>query len=266
MSIAPAGSLHSASGLNKPRITIRHPGLGDMRDALRLGVEDWRISHTEVPILAVLAPVAAIVLAAVVTAPALMPFIFPICAGLSLLGPVATVWFAALSRAREQTGTASAEDAAAIFDTPRRITIQNLGLLAVALYLSWVAVAGYIYFHTLGATGSARGLEFFARVITTQAGWEMTVIGCLAGAVFAVIMLGIGLVSFPLALDRDVSTGTALVTAFKAMAQNPAVIFIWGALVAVLLFLGSLPILLGLAAVMPILGHATWHMYRRLVE
>ena len=93
----------------------------------------------------------------------------------------------------------------------------------------------------------------------------MTIIGCVAGAVFAVIMLGIGLVSFPLALDRDVSTGRALTTAFSAMARNPGVVLIWGALVAAPLALGLCPALLGLAFVMPILGHSTWHMYRRLV-
>src|SRR6202034_3736313 len=111
----------------------------------------------------------------------------------------------------------------------------------------------------------AHGLDFFASVITTKAGWEMAITGCIAGAIFAVIMLGIGLVSFPLALDRDVSTWRALTTAFSAMAHNPIVILTWGALVASLLFLGTLPALLGLALVMPILGHSTWHMYWRLV-
>lgn len=265
MSVAPAGTIHSTLGVHKPKLIIRHPGFGDMKDALRLGVEDWRACHTEVPMLALLAPVAAIMLAAVVTAPALMPFVFPVCAGFSLLGPMATLWFASLSRAREQTGTASAEEAAAVFDTPRRITIQNLGIIAVSLYLVWVAVAGILYFHTIGATGPAGGLGFFTSVVTTAAGWEMTIAGCIIGAVFAIIMLGLGLVSFPLALDRDVTTGRALAAAFTAMAKNPTVVFIWGALVAVLLALGCLPALLGLAAVMPILGHSTWHMYRRLV-
>jgi uncharacterized membrane protein len=265
MSLAPASSALPASGSKKPQLIIRHPGLGDMQDALREGIADWRACHTEVPMLALLAPVAAIMLAAVVTAPMLMPFVFPVCAGFALLGPMATIWFAALSRAREEHGTASADSATAVFDTPRRITIQNLGLVAVGLYLLWVAVAAYIYFHTLGATGPAGGLGFFASVVTTAAGWKMTITGCIAGAVFAVIMLGIGLVSFPLALDRDVTTWQALTTAFRAMAQNPAVVFIWGALVAVMLALGTLPALLGLALVMPILGHSTWHMYRRLV-
>jgi len=264
MSVAPADTLPSGAA-KKPGIFIRHLGLGDMQDALRLGIADSRACHTEVPLLALLAPVAAIMLAAVVTAPSLMPFVFPVCAGFALLGPMATIWFAALSRVREQTGNASADQAAQIFDTPRRITIQNLGLVAIGIYLLWVATAAYIYCHTLGVYGPATGLNFFARVVTTPAGWEMTITGCIAGAIFAVIMLGIGLVSFPLALDRDVSTGRALATAFSAMAQNPIVIFIWGALVAFLLFLGTLPALLGLALVMPVLGHSTWHMYRRLV-
>ncbi len=264
MSVAPAESLPSGAA-KKPGLVIHHLGLGDMQDALRLGFADFRACHTEVPMLALLAPVAAIMLAAVVTAPSLMPFVFPVCAGFALLGPMATIWFAALSRVREQTGSASAEEAAKIFDSHRRITIQNLGLVAVGIYLLWVAVAAYIYFQTVGAAGPATGLNFFARVVTTQAGWEMTITGCIAGAIFAVIMLGIGLVSFPLALDRDVGTGRALATAFSAMAQNPVVIFIWGALVASSLFLGCIPALLGLALVMPILGHSTWHMYRRLI-
>jgi uncharacterized membrane protein len=264
MSAAPAATLPS-TGAKKPELTIRKLNLGDMQDALRLGIADWRACHTEVPMLALLAPVAAIMLAAVVTAPSLMPFVFPVCAGFALLGPMATIWFAALSKAREETGTASAEEAAKIFDTHRRITIQNLGLIAVGIYLLWVATAAYIYFNTLGAYGPAHGLDFFASVITTKAGWEMTITGCIAGAIFAVIMLGIGLVSFPLALDRDIGTWRALTTAFSAMARNPIVIFIWGALVASLLFLGTLPALLGLALVMPILGHSTWHMYCRLV-
>lgn len=262
MSLAPATPL---SGTAKPGLTIRHPGLGDMNEALRLGIADWRACHTEVPMLALLAPVAAIMLAAVVTAPSLMPFVFPVCAGFSLLGPMATIWFAALSRVREEGGHATAEEAAKVFDSHRRITIQNLGLTAIGLYLAWVATAAYIYFNTLGANGPAHGLDFFASVLTTPAGWEMALTGCIAGAIFAIIMLGIGLVSFPLALDRDVTTWQALTTAFAAIVRNPAVVFIWGALVASLLFLGSIPALLGLALVMPILGHSTWHMYRRLV-
>ena len=263
MSLAPAAALPNGTRNSTP--TIRQLGLGDMREALRLGISDWRVCHTEVPMLALLAPVSAIMLAAIVTAPTLMPFFFPVCAGFALLGPMATIWFAALSRAREQTGSASAEEAAKAFDSRRRITIQNLGLIAVALYLGWIATAAYIYFNTLGALGPAHGLGFFASVVTTQTGWYMTAIGCLAGGVFAVIMLGIGLVSFPLALDRDITTGRALAIAAAAMVHNPAVILIWGALVAVMLVLGCLPALLGLALVMPILGHSTWHMYRRLI-
>lgn len=265
MNAASAGTA-AATGGKPPPLTIRHPGFGDMREALRRGIDDWRACHSEVPLLAVLAPVAAICLSAVVTAPLLMPFVFPVCAGLALLGPIATIWFACLSRAREQTGAApSAEEAAAVFDTPRRIIVQNLGLIAIGIYLLWLTVAGILYFQTVGSNGPSGGFGFFASIFTTGAGWTMTIVGCVIGAVFAVIMLSIGLVSFPLALDRDVTTWQALATAFSVMARNPAVVLIWGALVAAALVIGIIPALLGLAFVMPILGHATWHMYRRLV-
>ncbi|MCB5944944.1 DUF2189 domain-containing protein [Acidocella sp. KAb 2-4] len=244
---------------------IRQIHFNDLWEALRLGIADWRACRTEVMVLAVLLPVAAIMLGAVTAAPNLLPFLFPVCAGLALLGPMVTLWFVALSRERERSGVASAEQAAAVFDSSRLNTIQSLGLLCIVLFLAWLAVAGVVYTHTLGQTGPARGLEFFVRVFTTAAGWEMIVLGYLTGAAFALVTLCIGLVSFPLALDQDVSTWQAITVSARAVIRNPVVVLAWGFVVATLMAAGTVPALLGLSVVMPVLGHATWHIYRRLV-
>ena len=85
------------------------------------------------------------------------------------------------------------------------------------------------------------------------------------GFLFAVLVLTVSAVSFPLLLDRDVGAAVALLTSIRAVATNPATMAMWGVIVAALLFVGSLPFFLGLTVVVPILGHATWHLYRKLV-
>jgi uncharacterized membrane protein len=86
------------------------------------------------------------------------------------------------------------------------------------------------------------------------------------GFLFAVTVLTISVVSFPLLLDRDVGAVEAVLTSGRAVAANPWTMALWGLIVAGLLVIGSLPLLFGLAVVVPILGHSTWHLYRKVVE
>ncbi|WP_298283558.1 DUF2189 domain-containing protein [Acidocella sp.] len=238
-------------------------GAQDLRDAFARGVDDWKSCHSETLVLCVIYPVAGILAGAMWAAPNLLPFLFPILAGFALLGPLATLWFSALSKAREERGEASAEAAGAVFDTERRQTIQGLAMVAVALYLAWIVAAGLIYETYFGGQ-AVKGLGFFITVLTTPNGQAMAVVGTLVGALFAVVMLGIGVISFPAALDRDIGVGGALLAAVQGMVRNPLVLFGWGGLVAALLVLGALPLLLGLAVVLPVLGHSTWHLYRAM--
>jgi uncharacterized membrane protein len=104
------------------------------------------------------------------------------------------------------------------------------------------------------------------RVLTTPAGWTLIIVGNGVGFLFAAVVLTISVVSFPLLLDRDVGAVVAVLTSVRATLKNPLVIAAWGLIVAALLLLGSLPLFVGLAVVMPVLGHSTWHLYRKLVE
>jgi uncharacterized membrane protein len=102
-------------------------------------------------------------------------------------------------------------------------------------------------------------------VLTTSQGWWLIVVGCGVGFLFAVVALCVSVVSFPLMLDRHAGAADAMVTSLRAVAKNPVPMAAWGLIVAVLLVLGSLPLFLGLAVVIPLLGHATWHLYRKVV-
>jgi uncharacterized membrane protein len=94
----------------------------------------------------------------------------------------------------------------------------------------------------------------------------MIVIGMAAGGVFAAIVLAISVISFPLLLDSHFGLVIAIETSLKAMRTDPGALITWGLIVAVLLFLGSLPCFMGLVIVLPVLGHSTWHLYRRLIR
>jgi uncharacterized membrane protein len=118
---------------------------------------------------------------------------------------------------------------------------------------------------TLGPEPPASVAAFFSDVFTTGAGWTMIAVGVGVGFLFAVLVLAISVVSFPLLLDRDVGLPTAVITSVRAVAANPETMAIWGLIVAAGLVIGSIPFFLGLAIVLPVLGHATWHLYRRIV-
>jgi uncharacterized membrane protein len=247
-------------GANHVPLEIRKMSLSDIGDALSAGYDDLKACRTDALLMAVIFPVAGIVIAGVVVVQGLLPFVFPLLSGFALLGPLATLWFAALSRQRER-----GDDSLVSVFSARRKPIQALSAMAISMFLVWNAAAGIIYYATLGASREDVGAPFFQRVFMSGAGWEMIIIGCLTGAVFAVATLAVSVISFPLILDRPVTATQAVSASFHAMARNPIFVFGWGVAVAIGLTLGTIPCLLGLVIVLPVLGHATWHVYRRMV-
>jgi uncharacterized membrane protein len=136
----------------------------------------------------------------------------------------------------------------------------------MAIFLIWLATAELLFRSVFGYTTPDSITQFVRDVLTTPAGWTLIIAGNAIGFVFAVLVLILSVVSFPLLLDREVGAAVAILTSVRAVLANPVPIAIWGLIVALALLIGSLPFLLGLAVVTPILAHATWHLYRRLVE
>src|SRR4051812_46010957 len=245
---------------------IRTIQLSDLHDALKRGWDDFKAVPSHAIILCVIYPVLGLVLARAVLGYSVIPLLFPLAAGFALIGPFAALGLYEMSRRRERGEQASAWDALEVLRSPSFGAMLGLGALLLALFVTWVATAQAIYIATFGYEGVTGFSDFATRVLTTSQGWWLIVVGCGAGFLFALLALCISVVSFPLMLDRHAGAGDAMVTSLRAVARNPVPMAAWGLIVAALLVAGTLPFFLGLAVVIPLLGHATWHLYRETIE
>jgi uncharacterized membrane protein len=249
----------------EPLPTVRRIELADLRDVLARGLSDFGTYRTDVIFVCIIYPVAGLVLARLAFGYDMLPLLFPLVSGFALIGPVAAVGLYEMSRRREEGVDISWADAFGVVRAPAFGAILVLGLLLLAIFLLWLAAAYAIYLVTLGPEPPASIGTFVRDVFTTGAGWALIVVGCGVGFLFALLVLTISVVSFPLLLDRDVGLYTAVGTSVRAVLVNPVPMAAWGLIVAGGLVIGSIPVLLGLIFVMPVLGHATWHLYRKVV-
>jgi len=245
---------------------IRRIGVRDVRDAIAAGIRDFGAIRTDVLFLCLIYPLAGLVLAQVAAGRGMIPLLFPLAAGFALIGPLAAVGLNEISRLREE-GMEEVRwyHAFSVVLSPSIGAIVLLGLFLLGLFALWLFVADAIFQATLGPDYPLSVRAFLSDVLTTDAGWTMIGVGCGVGFLFAALVLTVSVISFPLLLDRKASMVMAIATSCRAVAANPGPMAIWGLIVALGLALGSLPLLIGLVVVMPVLGHATWHLYRRMI-
>jgi uncharacterized membrane protein len=251
---------------NTDHPVVRRIAPADLFDSLRRGIDDFLAMPSHAVFLCVVYPVLGIFMIAMMLGSATLPLAFPVAAGFALIGPLAAIGLYELSRRREAGLETSAGHAFDVLHSPSLGAIVALGFLLMAIFVVWVAVADAIYIANFGYHGPISIRQFVTKVFTTPAGWNLIVVGTAVGFLFAAAVLTIGAISFPILLDRDIGAGAAMATSIRVVARNPVTMALWGLIVAALLVIGSIPFFLGLTVVMPVLGHATWHLYRRAVE
>lgn len=244
---------------------VRRIRLADLAGVLRAGLDDFSAMPSHVVFLCLIYPVVGIGLARLALGLDVLPLLFPIAAGFALVGPVAAIGLYEISRRREQGSPVSWRDAFRVLRSPSLGSIIALAVLLLVIFLVWLATANAIYVASFGYAPAASMPDFVSRVFNTREGWALILVGNGVGFLFAVLVLAISAISFPLLLDRDVGATTAVLTSVRAVWMNPVPMAIWGLIVAISLAIGALPFFLGLAVVVPVLGHATWHLYRRVV-
>lgn len=245
---------------------VHRLGFADLHDALRRGWEDFKAVPSHAIMLCVIYPVLGLALARLVLGYSVLPLLFPLAAGFALIGPFAALGLYEMSRRRETGEDISVWHAFDVLRSPSFGAMLGLGAILLAVFVVWIATAQAIYVSAFGYAPAAAIPDFATRVLTTPEGWMLIVVGCGVGLLFAIAALCISVVSFPMMLDRQAGIAEAIATSLRVAARNPLQIGAWGLIVAALLVLGSLPAFLGLAVVVPLLGHASWHLYRRAVE
>ena len=254
------------AGTRPAQPVIRRIGIADLQEALAKGIDDFYAMPTHAMFLCVIYPIVGLFLARLAFGYSILPLLYPLASGFALVGPVAALGLYELSRRREAGLPTSAVRAFDVLGSSSIGAITALALLLLTIFVIWVALANAIYIATFGYATPTSIENFVNEVLTTRAGWMLILVGNLVGLLFAILVLSISVVSFPLLLDRDVGAAVALLTSIRVVARNPFTMMLWGLIVAALLVVGSLPLFLGLTIIVPILGHATWHLYRRVVQ
>jgi uncharacterized membrane protein len=245
-------------------VRIRSIATSDLWSALREGLRDLGVARTDVVFIAIFYPLAGLVLGRMMFSLNMLPLLFPLISGFALLGPLFAIGLYEVSRRLEAGEPVTWTTPFQVFRSPALGSIIGLGAILAVIFFAWLAAAWGIYAATLGPEPPVSLSAFANDVFSTAAGWAMIIVGCAVGFVFAAVSYAISAISFPLLLERDVGIAAAVRASVKAVARNPGPMALWGVIIAGALALGSLPALVGLIFVMPLLGHASWRLYRKL--
>jgi uncharacterized membrane protein len=259
--------INAIDDINAPldQPVVRKIGIDDLKQSLIEGLDDFRAMPTHALFIILIYPVIGLFLARYSFGYKVLPLLFPLMAGFALLGPFAALGLYELSRQRERGEVFSWTTASNVLRGPSLGAIVALGVWLLAIFAVWMGTAQAIYRAAFGKHVPGSVSMFLQDIFLTREGWTVIIVGNLVGIAFSAVVLAISVVSFPMLIDRPVSLSTAIQTSIRAVMANPGPMVLWALIVAAGLFIGFVPVFFGLAVTLPILGHATWHLYRKLV-
>lgn len=248
------------------KIPVRKISDDDLRSSLRQGLEDFRDMRGDLIFAGLIYTFIGIAAAVMTTNGPLMPFFFPVVAGVGLLGPVTAVGFYELARRREDGLESGWKH---MLDVRKRPAVDDMGIVAgllLGIFVLWLLAAGILYVALFGWATPTSIPGFLSDVFTTPRGWALIGFGAIIGAAFGWVVLAVSVASLPLLVDCDVGASEAVSASWRAAHANKGEMVRWGLIVLGLLVLGSIPLFVGLAFVLPWLGYATWHLYTKLID
>lgn len=247
-------------------IVIRNIGRAELKSALVRGFSDFLAMPTHLVFLCLIYPVVTLIAARIYGGYEVLPLVFPALAGYTLIGPLVATGMYELSRRRELGMDISRQHVYGFLRSPPIWSIILLSLLLTAIYFLWLGAAWAIFTDMTGGMTPESVGAFVTLVFSTVVGQQLILVGCTTGFIFSIAVLTLSIVSFPMLLDKNVKLRVAIDTSIRVVLTNPLTIGVWGIIVTGALLIGSLPFFVGLAVVLPVLGHATWHLYRATVE
>jgi uncharacterized membrane protein len=252
----------SISGKVDP--VVRSITAGDIAEALGEGLRDFQAVPLYGLAFGALYAAGGIAILLCLMAFGLVYLAYPLAAGFAMIGPFVATGLYEVSRRRE---SGQAISIGAIWATVKaRGEIGWMAFVTLFVFVIWMYQVRLLIALLLGLNVSFSSLrEFITVVLTTNEGLLFLAIGNAVGAALSLILFSLTVVSFPLLLDRDVDFVTAMVTSVRAVVTSPVPMIGWAAVIVVLLAVSAIPYFLGLVVTLPVLGHATWHLYRRII-
>ena len=237
-------------------------GLHDLRTILIAGWQDFRRAPVYGLAFSSVYVLGGLILYAIFLASGQSWWFIPIAVGFPLLAPFAATGLYEVSRRLEQGIALDWRGVAGCVLAQKDRQIPSMAMVIMLAFMFWVFVA-----HTIFALffGLRPILSSTTEMLLTAPGLMMLLVGGTIGGLMAAVLFALTVISLPLLLDREVDFITAMITSFNVVTSNPGPMVVWAGLIAALLFLGMLPVFLGLFIVLPVLGHATWHLYRRIL-
>ena len=242
---------------------LNEVGWSDLSAALAAGWRDFRAAPLYGLAFSLVYVLGGWLVVWAVTAKGQLWWTLPAAAGFPILGPFIACGFYEISRRLEAGEALDWPGIAGVILRQKDRQIPSIAAVIVIFFLFWNFLSHMIFALFLGHA-TLTNITTSLTVFLTPEGLTMLVVGTAVGAVFATVLYAITVISLPLLLDREVDFVTAMISSFALVRDNPLVMLGWGALIGVSLFLAMLPGFLGLLVVLPVLGHASWHLYRRV--
>jgi uncharacterized membrane protein len=259
----PAAGAGSISGKADP--VIRSIVWDDVIAAVRQGADDFRRAPQLGLLIGIMCAAGGILLVLFLTWLQMPYFAYPLATGFAMLAPLLATGHYVVSRELVQRGTTPS--LGAIWrEIIGRSEIRWMAFVTVFILIIWMYQVRLLLAVLLGTMGGATLAEFVSAVLSTSNGVAFLAIGHVVGAIMAAVLFSVTVISFPLILDREVDLMTAIITSVAAVAKNPGPMLGFAALIVMALVAGMVPFFIGLVAVVPVFGHATWHLYRRVIE
>lgn len=249
----------------RPDPVVRTITFSDITESLSAGLRDFQAAPAYGLFFGLIYAAAGILLMLSISALKMTYLAYPLGAGFALIGPLVAVGLYEVSRRRELGLPLSWGAVLKTSLTQARGEIGWMSFVVLFVLIIWLYQVRLLLALFLGFEPISTLRDFLTVVLTTPQGWMFLAVGHVIGAILSLVLFSLTVVSFPLLLDRPVDFITAMITSVRAVALNPRPMVLWALTIVILLVTASLPMFLGLIVVLPVLGHATWHLYRRLV-
>ncbi len=244
---------------------VRSITFGDLRDVLRKGCADFLKAPAYGLFFGGVYALGGVILIAAITVWGVHWLAYPLVIGFALIGPFIATGLYEVSRRLELGQSLSWRAVLSVVWEQQRRELGWMAFVTLFVFWVWMYQARTLFVVFFGSKGFATYDGFVQAVFTTTNGWTFLVVGHVVGAIIAMVLFALTVISFPLLLDREYDFVTAMITSIRAVAASPVVMGVWGIFVIVCTILSAVPAFLGFLVVLPVLGHATWHLYRCVV-